>query len=698
MRRGIIATTMLVLLLSPIEVSAQRLLKEIGNAFKREVSAEVKEKVNDAKSEMRETMEPLNKKKEEAIAKAVHKSNGTKQKAARLDKTKYYTQEEADQYYPPHHPVTIDYDPAFLASIHGSLDEAPFSFWLSSEIMGGSAERSLTIDKIVMTVNDVTSTKAIFLSIPNIHELWLGREVDAAKFYGSITEFISNYEFNSKGGLSREFTIFLPADKYPKGLLSIHEEIKQRGIHGSWTSGIPLQALRFKTMLYTGDVHEAAKKGASAAKHYCPGHSYTAKITAAYTMMRQPTCQQNTKFYYSCKYCGECEHNAKHTFELDQFQKTKTEKLPHTYVMYDLSDKHYVGRNSRGEKVYRLSCYWCGTNNRDAELNYTQADLVRDFGADCEMTLAQFKEMKRQSWASTYDVDALENVYVGGFEYPGYFAVPDDDHGAQVSPSAQNDTRWAMIYGLIDKEVLGNNYLQNATTLQVASLAVRLAEELVGKEINATSTDNNIYICKALAAGIIAEEYDPNAIATRQQMATYMYRALQYVKANTHIRYTTYTPNLEQYKDNTLIVDWAYEAMGFMNALGIVKGTTKTTIEPLKSCTIEEAVIVAKKAFRADELGWYQAIRPNERGYAGSPGGAYDPLGITKLIQSQPIYGGEITLLSYYNCDRIWVSENWIGHGLEPKSQRDVLLPFVDKYTGATLFVDGEEFLPIKEL
>ncbi len=697
MRRVFVASTLL-LLLSSVDASAQNLLREFGNAIKREVGTEVKDKVNNAKNEMREAMEPLSQKRDEAVAKVVHKTNTAKQKAVRLDKTKYYTQEEADIYYPPYHPVTIDYNPLFLASIPVSLDEAPLSFWLSSKIMGGSDERAMGINKIVMTVNDVTSNKAIFLSMPNIHELWLGREVDAAKIYGSLTEVISTYEFNSKGGLSREFTIFLPADKYPKGLLSIQEEIKRRGIHGSWTSGIPLQALRFKTMLYTGDIHEAAEKGASAAKHYCPGHSYTAKITAAYTMMRQPTCQQNTKFYYSCKYCGECEHNTKHTFELDQFNNTKTNKLPHTYVMFDLSDKHYVGRNSRGEKVYRLSCYWCGTNNRDAELNYTQADLVRDFGADCEMTLAQFKEMKRQSWANTYDVDALENVYVGGFDYPGYFAVPDDDHGAQVSPSAQNDTRWAMIYGLIDKELLGSNYLQSATTLQVASLAVRLAEGLVGKEISSASGSDNAYICKALAAGIIAEEYNPNAIATRQQMATYMFRALQYVKANTHIRYTTYTPNLEQYKDNSQIVDWAYEAMGFMNALGLVKGTTKTTIEPLKSCTIEEAVIVAKKAFRADELGWYQAIRPNERGYAGSPGGAYDPLGITKLIQSQPIYGGEITLLSYYNCDRIWVSENWIGHGLQPISQRDVLLPFVDKYTGATLFVDGEEFLPIKEL
>ena len=30
------------------------------------------------------------------------------------------------------------------------------------------------------------------------------------------------------------------------------------------------------------------------------------------------------------------------------------------------------------------------------------------------------------------------------------------------------------------------------------------------------------------------------------------------------------------------------------------------------------------------------------------------------------------------------------------KSQREVFLPIVDRYTGTTLFVPGEEFLPIK--
>ena len=81
--------------------------------------------------------------------------------------------------------------------------------------------------------------------------------------------------------------------------------------------------------------------------------------------------------------------------------------------------------------------------------------------------------------------EALANVFVGGFDYPGFFAVPDDDHGAKVNPKAENDTRWAMANGLIDKEMLGTDYLKNISRKQLASLAVRLAEQVTGKSIKA---------------------------------------------------------------------------------------------------------------------------------------------------------------------------------------------------------------------
>jgi hypothetical protein len=102
----------------------------------------------------------------------------------------------------------------------------------------------------------------------------------------------------------------------------------------------------------------------------------------------------------------------------------------------------------------------------------------------------------------------------------------------------------------------------------------------------------------------------------------------------------------------------------------------------------------------ADELGWYQCIRPDERGYAGSPGGAYDPLGIQKMITAFPVpyASADVIIWGFDNGSRFWVGENWIGRGLLRKSQKEVMLPIVDKYTGTTVFVPGEEFLPIKDI
>jgi hypothetical protein len=162
-------------------------------------------------------------------------------------------------------------------------------------------------------------------------------------------------------------------------------------------------------------------------------------------------------------------------------------------------------------------------------------------------------------------------------------------------------------------------------------------------------------------------------------MATAIFNAIQYIKNNSDIRYTAYTPDLDGFTDKGQIADWALEAMGFTHKLGIIKGTGKTAIEPLKACSIEDAVVAAHRGFYADELGWYQCRK------AGS-----------KQMQSQPAYNGEIVINSYDLGDRIWVSEPPVERGFLRGGGR--FLPLTDPYTGATLFVSRDDFFPIKNL
>lgn len=92
----------------------------------------------------------------------------------------------------------------------------------------------------------------------------------------------------------------------------------------------------------------------------------------------------------------------------------------------------------------------------------------------------------------------------------------------------------------------------------------------------------NIYVRKAYAAGITtgtsATEFSPNAALTSQQMATFIYRAFMYVRDNSEIRYTIYDSALGNYMDHWQIADWAKEPMAFMNALGLIIGTSVSPV------------------------------------------------------------------------------------------------------------------------
>ena len=189
---------------------------------------------------------------------------------------------------------------------------------------------------------------------------------------------------------------------------------------------------------------------------------------------------------------------------------------------------------------------------------------------------------------------------------------------ATVSGWARDNVQEAANNDLVDKALLGDDYTYTINRQQFASIAVKMAEKMLGKTITpapaSTFTDcDNEYVLKAYAAGITSGVYegvfDPYGALTRQQMATFLYRALQYVKNNSDTEYTVYDSKLGYYSDFTQIADWAKASMAFMNALGLVNGTTETTLSPNAPCTIEQALIVAYRSLDAGYIGWYQCAK-----------------------------------------------------------------------------------------
>ena len=219
-----------------------------------------------------------------------------------------------------------------------------------------------------------------------------------------------------------------------------------------------------------------------------------------------------------------------------------------------------------------------------------------------------------------------------------------------------------------------------------------------------TDTDSE-YALKAYAAGITtgttATTFDPYSTLTRQQMATFLYRTLQYVKENSDIRYTIYDSKLGYYADAGQIADWATQSMAFMNALGLINGTTATTLAPNDNCTIEQALIVANRSLRADLIGWYQSLAATDKNVTDSGMGGNATKRCFYAIPTDIQADGRYSQLRYRNSERFWVTgaaqtEDWLTRAQQAQGDYIRILKMLDPYTGNTLYIENCNFRPVK--
>ena len=536
----------------------------------------------------------------------------------------------------------------------------------------------------------VTGDSSTFMSFYNLEELWLGPNVDVADFladYGTAhmgyADTNSILPLTSTNHETQKLTMFVSDQSLPNGFTGNWNRIQSPiGADGYIDLG-PGPFKRFQSRLYSGDVLEAFKKGPSAAYEWCTDHDYSEINNTADRVYRMISCTQPTLYYYSCSKCGKCEYNPNHVARSEPGNKDNyymlRDRTDHHLLDRNLSDKYFIGVNSRGERVYWRSCVMCGGIHN--EVNVDQQAVPPEW--------------------------ARENATITKDYVDVAFAVRNERYvNAKMSEWAQNEVQWASQNGILDLSLLGNDYTKPITRLQFASIAVKLAEVLTGTTIAPadagifTDTDNE-YALKAYAAGITsgisATEFAPNGTLTRQQMATFIHRALMYVRDNTNIRYTIYTPELEKYSDNWAIQDWARTPMGFMNALGLVKGVSDTAIDPDGKCTIEQAAVVANRSINADQIGWYQSnAAPSKRG------------AITLNYEHDYFHAptdDAPTQADYTNEMRIWVHSPMSGYqkaSENPDVDIDVLaacwLPTTYPFADFPMWVHAEDFKPIKDL
>lgn len=435
-----------------------------------------------------------------------------------------------------------------------------------------------------------------------LKEIWLSPEVDVRSFLRKMKQAQRNvirglyyYEYMATSPMYlSEGTVFIPESSV--------SEFKQDCEFG-YAGGA------FCVKYYSGsDVVAAQKAGASAAKEICTTHTYTDQICSADRTYTVSGCEGFGYYYYSCKYCGKCENNPNHvdhswTIKADPaYAGLVSSPTTHSSKAELPADSVYVGVNAAGNHVWYNSCEFHGVSDPyDVSQSVYKATGTQLSYADWKVSY-----LNGRKYEQTQALNSTER-------YPGMFTLPLKSD-AKMSTWAQSDVNLALNDDLIDDAILGKDYTNNITRLQFCSVAVKLAETLIGKELTpaaSTFTDtDNVYVLKAYAAGITTGTgngaFSPDGTLTRAQMATFIYRTLRYVEQNSDYKYTDYTSKLANYTDSGAVQGWATEAMAFMNALDLIKGTTDTTLNPDGLCTIEQAVAVAERSVYAHLIGWYQ--------------------------------------------------------------------------------------------
>jgi len=144
-------------------------------------------------------------------------------------------------------------------------------------------------------------------------------------------------------------------------------------------------------------------------------------------------------------------------------------------------------------------------------------------------------------------------------------------------------------------------YTYDITRCSAAELVVNLVEKAMGRPLipaNAdrfTDTDDEL-VLKAAAAGIISgtgngSTFSPNALITREQLATMVYRAMGCVGQTSHLKGA-----LTAYADGGAVSNWAASAVAALAGTGIMKGTSDTMLSPKDNATVEQAILLMLRA------------------------------------------------------------------------------------------------------
>ena len=177
----------------------------------------------------------------------------------------------------------------------------------------------------------------------------------------------------------------------------------------------------------------------------------------------------------------------------------------------------------------------------------------------------------------------------------------------QVSDWAKEEFDIANFLGLVPPLTDQPAFTGNITREQFAELIVNMVEKVLGKGLDAAPTgtftdSSNTAVLKAYEAGIITGvgegKFAPKNTTNREQIATMIYRATQYLAEQIGENLTPNAGSIEGFTDKASISIWAAEGVGKLAANDIMKGTSATTASPKNTCTVEQSILLIYRVYQ----------------------------------------------------------------------------------------------------
>ena len=230
-------------------------------------------------------------------------------------------------------------------------------------------------------------------------------------------------------------------------------------------------------------------------------------------------------------------------------------------------------------------------------------DLLSGYGgvfSDGGLELANDSESYSYLTGPYYVLEAHQGTYTGSAPilYGGSGTTPTDPGTDAPSSWAAEQVNQAISAGIVP-DSLQSQYTQTTTRAQFCALAVELYETVKGAEITerttfTDTTDVNVQKMGALGivTGVGGGKFNPDGTLTREQAATMLSRLAEAVGKPLPAQAPTFA-------DNASVSSWAFDAVGQMQASGIMGGVGSNTFAPQGSYSREQSIITMLRLYEA---------------------------------------------------------------------------------------------------